>query len=42
MNTLAVFKEDGKIWTGWSTYQTLDATYFTAKRRSKTLVYTRS
>lgn len=40
MNTIAVFKEDGKIWTGWSIYQTFRADYFESKR-SGFLLYRR-
>ena len=42
LNTLAVFKEEGKIWSGVTAYQTFDSVYFSGKRRDKRLVYMRA
>ena len=40
INVLAVFKETGKVWTGWTGYQTIDADYFNTKREG-VLIYRR-
>lgn len=40
LNVLAVFKEDGMVWTGWTGYQNFRPDYFESKRDG-TLIYRR-
>jgi hypothetical protein len=39
-NVLSVFKEEGKVWTGWTGYQAFRDVYLESKRVS-TLIYRR-
>lgn len=41
MNIITVFKEDGKVWTGWTGYQSDSATYLESKRANSVLIYRR-
>jgi len=40
LNVLSVFKEEGKVWTGWTGYQAFRDVYLESKRVS-TLIYRR-
>lgn len=40
LNILAVFKQQGKLWEGWTGYQSFDSVYFKSKRKGM-LIYRR-
>ena len=41
LNTLAVFKEDGKVWTGWSGFPSWKEAYLDEKRNESVRIYMR-